>query len=248
MTTRKGRKCIGFDANPADQISIRPTSNPTATLLLPQPSSHYPEIECQNHVAVERKSCIRVDSFEMLKRRINRAYADETLVFCPFDIKKAPNEEIVLKSSIYIACNEKHKCRIKGPRSHIRVKGEFAQVHIQGFVFEGAGSSKKSTPDAAIHIKSSAVLGQSICECIFTLCKGRSRGVAVLTERRTDVFVSNSSFRRNESSEIGVGIFARGKMLISETEFVGNKGTGNQGGSAIGCSAVANLQLRNNRK
>lgn len=43
-----------------------------------------------------------------------------------FHVKKAPNEEIVLKLSIKIACNKTNVCRFNSPQSHIRIKGEFA--------------------------------------------------------------------------------------------------------------------------
>lgn len=208
----------------------------------------YPDIKCQKHVSVEKKRCIQVHSFAMLKTRILQAHAGETLIFCSFDLQKAPEEEILVESNINIACKKVHKCRISGPRGHIGVRGESAEFHIQGFVFEGAGSSSTTDTEVAIHILSGTKRPQSICECIFTKCKGNSRGVALLTERQTDVLVSNCMFKWNESSDIGAAIFTRGKMMISETVFLRNNGTSKQGGSAIGCAPRAPLQLRNNRK
>lgn len=55
--------------------------------------------------------------------------------------------------------------------------------------------------------------------------KGSSRGVALLTERRTKVELDYCSFNNNQSTDLGGSIFNRGSMKVSNSVFSMNLGS-----------------------
>ena len=173
--------------------------------------------------------CTNVNnSFQKLKSIVESKAG--TILFCEFDIEMSADDDFIfVTSDIELICEETHKCRIKGPKRHLVVRGSSSKLFVQGFVFEGSKEGAilvEGPKEGVIHVEEGTTHVQSFCNNIFRKNVGRARGLGIRTERNTETEVSSCRFEQNESSDMGGGIFSKGAMLVEHSLFYDNIGRG----------------------
>ena len=250
---REGGRCALLDIRvpstpapiiqlPSMKPNVLPSTEPPVlppVIQQPSPSDRPSLIPSQtphksNNASCERKVdhiswCTNVNnSFQKLKSIVESKAG--TILFCEFDIEMSADDDFIfVTSDIELICEETHKCRIKGPKRHLVVRGSSSKLFVQGFVFEGSKEGAilvEGPKEGVIHVEEGTTHVQSFCNNIFRKNVGRARGLGIRTERNTETEVSSCRFEQNESSDMGGGIFSRGIMLVEHSLFYDNIGRG----------------------
>jgi hypothetical protein len=146
-------------------IAVLPvTGEPTLALIpstLPNSPVSSPSMSTNSCRAIltGREDCINIYDFKGFKKEVVSSWGD--LILCPFNIDHPDDEDaLYVLRKISIICKERHMCIINGPRTHLRVKGDNAELYLQGFKFQGGRRT-------AVLIKSTP-LKQTLCGCMFS--------------------------------------------------------------------------------
>jgi hypothetical protein len=95
-----------------------------------------PDLACPTPPA-DLDPCIRITGWSHF-RRVMQNPSSDMLVLCPFTITKPTREgAIIIRSSVHVVCQKRHKCIVQGKGSHIAIDGASTSVTIQQMVFSG---------------------------------------------------------------------------------------------------------------